>query len=96
MSMAFFTLLAFLVLMAAAIVGAWRTLESDSETSGAKRGLLMFTVFGGGFLALTLAIILTARGACALLDCRGYVESQQAAPPAAQLPGAPPGDAPAP
>ncbi len=88
--MASFTLLAFLVLMAIAIVGAWKALESGTETGGAKRGLLMFTVFGGGFLALTLAIILTARGACAVLDCRGYVESQQAAQEAAQSSVPPP------
>lgn len=93
MTTASLTLLGSLVLMVVAVVGAWKALDSQTETHGVKRGLLILTVFGGGFLVLVTAIILTARGACYLLDCRGYVETQQAAKEAAapaDSPAAPP------
>ena len=61
-----------------AVVAAWRQLEASRLAGEPRKGLLVLVVFLGGFLGLGPAVILTARGACTLLDCRGYLESQKA------------------
>ena len=61
-----------------AVVAAWRQLEASRLAGEPRKGILVLVVFLGGFLGLGTAVILTARGACTLLDCRGYLESQKA------------------
>ncbi|MEO2167236.1 MAG: hypothetical protein ABGY42_03790 [bacterium] len=78
------TLIGSLVLMIIAAVAAWRALDMKTTEGGPRKGLLVAVVFIGGFFALATAIVLTARGACSLLDCRGYVETQTAVKEAAR------------
>lgn len=86
------TLLASVVLMAIAVLGAWRALDQASERRGAGKIALMGMLLVGGVFILFTSIILTARGACALLDCRGYLEAQQAVSDVAPPPPLPPAD----
>lgn len=73
------TLIGSLVLMIIAAVGAWHALDLQTTEGRPRKGLLVAVVFVGGFLALATAIVLTARISCSLLDCRGYVDTQNAA-----------------
>ena len=67
-----------LVAMVAAVTAAWRSLEASRVSGTPRRGSLILIVFLGCFLGLGTAILLTARGACALLDCPSYLETQKA------------------
>jgi formate hydrogenlyase subunit 3/multisubunit Na+/H+ antiporter MnhD subunit len=78
------TLVGSLLLMVVAAVGAWRALDTQTTDRGLRKGLLVAVVFVAGFLALAVAIVLTARGGCSLLDCRGYLETQHTAKEAAR------------
>ena len=67
-----------------AVVAAWRQLEASRLAGEPRKGILVLVVFLGSFLGLGTAVILTARGACTLLDCRGYLENQKAVQDAAR------------
>ena len=77
MSSSAIILLLVLVLIIASVVAAWRKLEASRLADEPRKGILVLIVFLGGFLGLGTAVILTARGACSLLDCRGYLETQR-------------------
>ncbi len=66
-----------LVGIAIAVIAAWRNLEASRIADKPRKGVLVLVVFLGSFLGLGAAVILTARGACTLLDCRGYLETQK-------------------
>ncbi|MDG2010409.1 MAG: hypothetical protein P8K76_11550 [Candidatus Binatia bacterium] len=66
-----------LVAIVIAVVASWRQLEASRLAGKPRKGLLVLVVFLGSFLGLGTAVILTARGACTLLDCRSYLEEQK-------------------
>ena len=73
-----------LVTIIVAVVAAWRQLEASRLSGKPRKGALVLVVFLGSFLGLGTAVILTARGACTLLDCRGYLEDQKSIQEAAR------------
>jgi hypothetical protein len=77
MSSSAFILILVLVGIVAAVVTAWRQLEASRLAGEPRKGILVVVVFLGAFLGLGTAVILTARGACTVLDCRGYLEEQK-------------------
>ena len=78
MSVSAVILILVLVGIVMAVVAAWRQLEASRLAGEPRKGFLVLVVFLGSFLGLGTAVILTARGACTLLDCRGYLENQKA------------------